>query len=89
MVGSANRDEKVFTDPDRFDLTRENGTHVAFGGGPHFCLGTWVSRAQIGAVALPTLFRRLPNLRLDDREQVRMGGWVFRGVLNLPVRWDV
>lgn len=88
MVGAANRDEKVFPDPDRFDLTRENRTHVAFGGGPHFCLGSWVARAQVGEVALPTLFRRLPNLRLDEHEPVRLGGWVFRGVLNLPVRWD-
>jgi cytochrome P450 len=88
MVGSANRDETVFADPDRFDVAREKGTHVAFGHGPHFCLGSWVARAQVGEVALPTLFRRLPNLRLDEREPVRMGGWVFRGVLNLPVRWD-
>ncbi|WP_326835300.1 cytochrome P450 [Amycolatopsis rhabdoformis] len=89
MVGAANRDEKVFTDPDRFDLARENRTHVAFGGGPHFCLGSWVARSQVGQVALPTLFRRLRNLRLDEHRPVRMGGWVFRGVLDLPVRWDV
>jgi hypothetical protein len=88
MVGAANRDEKVFPDPDRFDLGRENRVHVAFGKGVHFCLGTWVARGQVGEVALPTLFRRLRNLRLDERSSVRMGGWVFRGVLNLPVRWD-
>jgi cytochrome P450 len=88
-VGSANRDETVFERPDEFDVHRPAKPHVGFGGGPHYCLGTWVARAQVAQVALPTLFRRLPGLRLDEEQPVRLGGWVFRGVLNLPVRWDV
>lgn len=87
VLGSANRDEAVFEDPDAFDIDRRGGPHVAFGGGPHFCLGSWTARAQVGQVSLPTLFRRLRGLRLSDSEPVRFGGWVFRGTLNLPVRW--
>ncbi|MFK4228027.1 cytochrome P450, partial [Streptomyces sp. NPDC019890] len=88
MLGSANRDERAFADPDAFDINRQGRAHVAFGGGPHFCLGSWTARAQVGQVSLPTLFRRLTGLRLSDSEPVRLGGWVFRGVLNLPVRWE-
>lgn len=43
---------------------------------------------MIADVALPTLFRRLNNLRLRDDEPVRIGGWAFRGLLNLPVKWE-
>ncbi|MEX0428356.1 cytochrome P450 [Nocardioides sp. DS6] len=87
-AGSANRDETVFERPDEFDIDRPPAPHVAFGGGPHFCLGTWAARAQVAQIALPTLFRRLRGLRLDEQDPVRLGGWVFRGVLNLPAVWD-
>ncbi|KFF98893.1 unspecific monooxygenase [Streptomyces scabiei] len=88
VLGSANRDETVFDAPDAFDIDRRDRAHLAFGGGPHFCLGTWTARAQVGRVALPTLLRRLSGLRPSDSEPVRWGGWVFRGLLNLPVRWN-
>ncbi|WAP67373.1 cytochrome P450 [Jiella pelagia] len=89
VLGAGNRDDSVFADPDRFDINRPKAPHIAFGGGPHFCLGAWAARAQVGEIALPTLFKRLRNLRLDENDPVRFGGWVFRGPLNLPVRWDV
>ncbi|MFE7843315.1 cytochrome P450 [Streptomyces sp. NPDC057474] len=88
VLASANRDETVFDAPDTFDINRRTKAHLAFGGGPHFCLGTWTARAQVGQVSLPTLLRRLEGLRLSDTEPVRWGGWVFRGLLNLPVRWN-
>ncbi|MGJ5208642.1 cytochrome P450 [Bradyrhizobium sp. HKCCYLR20261] len=88
MFGSANRDEAHFPDPDRFDIRRNVAKSIAFGAGPHFCAGAWASRAMIADVALPTLFARLQNLRLRDAEPVRIGGWAFRGLLNLPVTWD-
>lgn len=88
VLGAGNRDDSVFADPDRFDINRPKAPHIAFGGGPHFCLGAWAARAQVGEIALPTLFKRLKNLRLDENDPVRFGGWVFRGPLNLPVRWD-
>jgi cytochrome P450 len=88
MFGSANRDERHFERPDEFDVTRDVSKSVTFGAGPHFCAGASASRAMLADVALPTLFSRLDNLRLDDREPVRIGGWAFRGLLNLPVKWD-
>jgi hypothetical protein len=87
MFGSANRDEDHFEQADRFDITRDTSKSIAFGAGPHFCAGAWASRAMVADVALPTIFRALDNLRLTDPAQVRIGGWAFRGVLNLPVAW--
>ena len=88
MFGSANRDEKHFPNADRFDISRDASKSVAFGAGPHFCAGAWASRAMIADVALPTIFSRLANLRLVSGEPVRVVGWAFRGLLNLPVTWD-
>jgi cytochrome P450 len=87
MFGSANRDEAHFKDADKFDLTRDTSKSIAFGAGPHFCAGAAASRAMIADVALPSVFARLKGLRLDDAEPVRIGGWAFRGLLNLPVSW--
>ena len=89
MFGSANRDEACFDEPDRFDITRDTSKSIAFGAGPHYCAGAFASRAMVADVALPSLFARLNGLRLDAAEQVKIGGWAFRGLLNLPVEWDV
>ncbi len=86
MLGSANHDEKHFQNPQRFDVTRDASKHIAFGAGPHFCAGAWASKALVAEVALPMLFDALPDLRLTG-EPVRLGGWAFRGVLNLPCAW--
>ena len=88
MFGSANRDEAHFENADHFDLTRDTGKSIAFGAGPHFCAGAAASRAMIADVALPSVFARLKGLRLDASEGVRVGGWAFRGLFNLPVVWD-
>jgi cytochrome P450 len=88
MFGSANRDEDHFADADKFDLTRDTAKSIAFGAGPHFCAGAAASRAMIADVALPSVFARLRNLTLDRSEPVRIGGWAFRGLMNLPVIWD-
>jgi cytochrome P450 len=88
MFGSANRDEACFEDPDRFDISRDTSKSIAFGAGPHYCAGAFASRAMVADVALPSLFSRLRGLRLDASEPVRIGGWAFRGLLNLPVAWD-
>ncbi|HKQ84820.1 MAG TPA: cytochrome P450 [Steroidobacteraceae bacterium] len=88
VIASANRDETMFENPDVFDINRTKRTHLAFGGGPHFCLGAWSSRVQVAECALPTLFRRLPKLAHPECESVTWAGWVFRGPLNLPVCWQ-
>jgi cytochrome P450 len=88
MFGSANRDEKHFEDADRFDIRRNTTKSIAFGAGPHFCAGAWAARAMIADVALPTVFARLENLRVVEDVPARIGGWAFRGLLNLPLTWD-
>jgi cytochrome P450 len=87
MFGSANRDERHFERADEFDIRRDTSKSIAFGAGPHFCAGAWASRAMVADVALPSIFGRLKNLRLVKGESVRIGGWAFRGLLNLPVAW--
>src|SRR5262249_3952585 len=87
MFGSANRDEQHFVDPDKFDILRDTSKSVSFGAGPHFCAGAWASRAMIADVALPTLFAKLPNLRLAEETDARFVGWAFRGLQKLWVSW--
>jgi cytochrome P450 len=83
-LAGANRDPKVFTDPDRFDLERENaGRHLSFSGGRHFCLGAALARAE-GEVGLRTFFERFPDARLagtGGRRDTR----VLRGWATLPI----
>jgi cytochrome P450 len=88
VVGAANRDPAVFPDPESYDIDRPRKPHLAFGGGNHFCAGAWVARASVVRVALPRLFAEFPGLRLDPARPAAVGGWVFRGVLSLPVLWD-
>jgi hypothetical protein len=87
VVGAANRDPEVFTDPESYDIDRPKKPHLAFGGGNHFCAGAWIARASVVDVALPRLFAELPGLGLDPARPAVVGGWVFRGVTDLPVRW--
>lgn len=85
MFNSANHDEKYFENPEDFDITRDASKHIAFGAGPHFCAGAWAAKALVAEVALPMLFARMtPRL---GPAPVRLGGWAFRGVLNLPCSW--
>jgi cytochrome P450 PksS len=63
VVGSANRDESQFREPETFDIARDPNRHLSFGQGIHFCLGAPLARME-GAIALTTLFRRFPGLRL-------------------------
>ena len=88
MFGSANRDERHFSKPDAFDVQRDLSKSIAFGAGPHFCAGAWASRAMVADVALPAIVKRLRNLRLVEDRPPRIGGWAFRGLLDLPVIWD-
>ena len=90
VVGSANRDEARFAHPSELDVRREDTRHVGFGRGPHFCLGAPLARLET-AIALETLLRRLPGLRLTIAEDELY--WrpipLFRSLAELPVAWDV
>jgi cytochrome P450 len=83
-LAGANRDPKVFDDPNRFDIERDNaGKHLSFSGGRHFCLGAALARAE-GEVGLRTLFERFPHARLagtGSRRDTR----VLRGWSSLPI----
>jgi cytochrome P450 len=88
VLSSANRDERRFTDPARFDIHRNEGAHLAFSTGDHFCLGAWLGRLQ-ARIAVAAVFDRLPGLRLDDKHPVEVSGWEFRAPESLRVLWDV
>ena len=83
MFGAANRDPAVFATPEDYDIDRDTGPAIPFGSGPHFCAGAAVSRVLIAEVALPQLFKAFPDLELVD--QVKWGGWAFRGPLSVRV----
>lgn len=88
MVGAANRDPAHFTDPQIFDLSREQADeHLSFAIGKHFCLGAALARLE-GVVGLRVLFERLPGLRLDPAHPTRPHGHEFRSPPHLHVRWD-
>jgi cytochrome P450 len=81
---SANRDESVFAEPYRFDVTRDPNPHLAFsGGGPHFCLGAHLARLEL-RVMFEELFTRLPDLQLAGEPRV-MHSMFFNGVKSMPV----
>jgi len=82
---SANRDESVFADPDRFDVRRSPNPHLSFGHGPHFCLGGQLARAQMRAL-FGELLRRTERLELDGSPAL-LRSTFQRGVKRLPIRW--
>lgn len=85
LLGGANRDPEVFTEPERFDVTRSNaGEHLSFSSGPHYCLGAALARME-GEIGLRALFERFPRLAFDGAPQ-RRGTRTLRGYSSLPVR---
>ncbi len=84
VLGSANRDPAAFADPDRLDVGRHPNRHLAFGGGPHFCLGAALARIE-GQAAFGAVLRRLAGLELVTTEPVYRDHFVIRGLTSLEV----
>ncbi|NPU09585.1 cytochrome P450 [Bradyrhizobium sp. 83012] len=88
LLGSANRDPAVYPDhPEQLDITRANVKPLSFGGGIHHCLGAQLARIE-AEVAIGTLLRRLPELKLDDPDNPEWRPtFVLRGLKRLPAHW--
>jgi cytochrome P450 len=86
LVSSACRDESRFTNPDAFNIYRDEGPHAAFGFGMHFCSGHWFARQQV-SIALQILLENLPTMKLIPEQMPVMRGWEFRAPSHLHVRF--
>ena len=86
VLACANHDPAVFANPERLDVQRPDAAaHLAFGHGPHFCLGAALARLE-GRVALDALVRRLPEMELGAGELTWRGGSQLRGLASVPIR---
>ncbi len=85
LVGAANRDPEIFSDPERLDIARGDNRHLAFGYGPHFCLGAPLARAE-AEIALRALFQRAPHIEAAYGRVDWKPTQVMRGLVDLPVR---
>lgn len=87
-IGSANRDERHFTEPDAFDIDRGASRHLAFGQGIHFCLGAPLARLE-ARIALEAILSRLPGLTVAAGSRLeRMDSTIVYGLKELPVTWE-
>lgn len=87
LFAAANRDPRHYADPDTFDLDRKSSDHVAFGGGVHYCLGTHLSRMEVGRV-LMRLLPRVDAIRLDG-DYHYLPNPTMRGLARLPVKFNL
>jgi cytochrome P450 len=87
VMAAANRDPERFLDPDRFDVSRTDNRHLAFGYAAHFCFGAALARVE-GQEVFEALIRRLPNLTLQPGPLVWRNNLGLRGLTSLPVRFQ-
>jgi cytochrome P450 len=87
VLASANHDERNWTDPERYDIHRREGGHVAFATGPHLCIGARLGRYE-ARTAWRVLLERLPNLHLNPDRPIEISGWEFRSPHHLHVQWN-
>ncbi|MCB1668940.1 MAG: cytochrome P450 [Pseudomonadales bacterium] len=90
LLGSANRDPNKYPDPDKFDLSRDVRGYMTFGGGPHFCMGSYLSKFE-AAIAVNKLFDRFKVLEPIQKtdEVVWIDSYFARGPKTLPVRYEL
>ena len=88
MINAANRDPAMFPDPDRLDLDRDPNPHIAFGYGPHYCVGAPLARLE-GQIAFRRLLERLDDLRITEPPLDWSDNLVLRGVKKLPLSFRV
>jgi cytochrome P450 len=84
LIGAANRDDRRYTDPDRFDALRNIGQHLTFGYGIHFCLGAALARLE-GRIALDEVLDRFPEWEVDEDNTRLSPTSTVRGFETLPV----
>lgn len=84
LLGASNRDPERFSEPDRFDITRDEGRALSFGHGPHTCIGLALAYLE-SEIALGKLLQRLPNITLATETPQWMPSFLLRGLRELPV----
>jgi cytochrome P450 len=87
VLASANHDERNWSEPERYDIHRREGSHLAFATGPHLCIGARLARYET-RTAWRVLLDRLPGLRLDPERPIEISGWEFRSPHHLHVQWS-
>lgn len=89
VLGAANRDPEAFSNPNEFDIHRQDNRHLGFGHGIHYCLGAWLGKME-GRIAFETLLQRLPGLEHNGspNDLTWSRNVMLRGLEHLPIRWD-
>jgi cytochrome P450 len=83
LNASADRDERQFPDPDRYDVRRHIDRHLAFGYGTHFCIGAALARLE-GRIAIEETLKRFPAWEIDEENLQRIHTSTVRGYTNVP-----
>jgi len=84
LIAAANRDPAKFENPDELDIGRHPNEHIAFGDGPHSCLGQYLAHLE-AEIAIASLLKRFPHLRLETHEVEWGGNFIIRGLKSLPL----
>ncbi|GLR66992.1 cytochrome P450 [Acidocella aquatica] len=87
FLPAADLDTREFPDPEVFDLNRENKVHIAFGAGPHRCLGSHLARIEL-QIIYEQMLARLPEFRLDTAKPIKFHAGNIIAIDSLPIRWD-
>jgi cytochrome P450 len=87
LIGSANRDERVFENADQYDVVRDTSQHLAFGKGTHFCLGASLARLET-RIALEAIQARLPDYEIEATKLVRVHSPNVRGFASMPIHFS-